>query len=269
VSSSTIPTSISSSATPTPTNPTLSLLTVSAGTLSPSFSPTTLSYSVPLSNRNTTVYLIFLASADTIVVANTGTSIPIDTLGGSKVAMIPLSVGVNTIAITLTLSGQTSVYTIRITRAFPPSSTDTSVTGRMKLTSDFSAITDLSKFKSDLQFEIAKALDIGTSRINIVAVTAGSVIVEFEIKPPTNDDALPAIDALTQLQIQAADKTSQLHKGTIGTTIDSSYPIASGYICDGVESSTPCTLTGAAANNGSIMWNFVAASVAVIMVIYH
>jgi hypothetical protein len=93
--------------------PLLTNLVLSTGTLSPTFSSHTLSYSMSVANETGSVAFTPSAASDMqIKVNNTVVS------SGSQSAQIPLSVGTNTVTITVTSSTiGTTTYTLTITRA--------------------------------------------------------------------------------------------------------------------------------------------------------
>jgi alpha-tubulin suppressor-like RCC1 family protein len=97
----------------------LSGLTLSSGTLTPAFASGTFSYTASVANS--------VASIDVTPTAYSGVSISVDgaaTVSGS-VYTVPLNVGDNTITIIAgTADGLTDTYTVVVTRAAPPASTD-------------------------------------------------------------------------------------------------------------------------------------------------
>jgi hypothetical protein len=94
----------------------LALLTVSAGTLSPTFKPDTTTYSLPLANDITSLTVTpTAASADQIITVNGG---PV--ASGAQSPAISVPVGPSSVVIRVTTPDGFSVqvYTIGVSRAF-------------------------------------------------------------------------------------------------------------------------------------------------------
>ena len=104
------------------TPPTLSGLTVSAGTLTPAFAGGTLDYTVPdLPNAASRITVTATADADVTVAYEDGsgtalTDADADTAGFQA----DLEVGENTIKVKVTKGGASQTYTLKLTRAEPP-----------------------------------------------------------------------------------------------------------------------------------------------------
>ncbi|MEJ8303877.1 cadherin-like beta sandwich domain-containing protein [Saccharibacillus sacchari] len=96
------------------TNATLSALTISAGTLSPTFSSSITNYSSNVSNATTSTTITPTSTENTATITVNGTT----TTSGSSTTSIPLAVGANTIQVTVTAEdgNTTKTYTITIVR---------------------------------------------------------------------------------------------------------------------------------------------------------
>ena len=107
--------SSSSSTTTASTDATLSGLTVSSGTLSPTFASGTTSYTVSVANTVTSITLTPTVNASGASVKVAGTAVT----SGSASASQALSVGTNTISIVVTAAdgSTTDTYTVTATRA--------------------------------------------------------------------------------------------------------------------------------------------------------
>jgi hypothetical protein len=78
---------------------------------------------------------------------------------------------------------------------------------------DISSI-DRSTFDTTFENDIATALQIPSSRVSVVAVTPGSVIVTFDLLADATSALSPQV-LLTRLNAQVADKSSALYSGTL------------------------------------------------------
>ena len=93
---------------------TLSMLTLSAGTLSPTFASSTTSYTATVSNDTSTVTVTPTRSQANATITVNGTTVS----SGSASGSISLNVGANTITVIGTAQdGTTTTYTITVTRA--------------------------------------------------------------------------------------------------------------------------------------------------------
>jgi protocatechuate 3,4-dioxygenase beta subunit len=103
---------------PPSTDATLSNLTVSQGTLTPAFAPTTTSYSDNVSNSVTSITVTPTVNESHATVTVNGTPV----VSGSPSEPISLNVGTNTITIVVTAQDGTTTktYTVTVTRAAPP-----------------------------------------------------------------------------------------------------------------------------------------------------
>ncbi|WP_190237050.1 cadherin-like beta sandwich domain-containing protein [Allorhizobium terrae] len=97
------------------TDATLAALTLSSGTLSPSFTPSGVSYTATVSNATTTVTVTPTVAESNATVTVNGNSVTSGNASGS----ITLAVGLNTITVRVTAQDGTTikVYTIAVTRA--------------------------------------------------------------------------------------------------------------------------------------------------------
>lgn len=93
---------------------TLSSLSLSAGTLSPTFTSGTLSYTASVANVESSIHLVPTPAASTATLTVNGVAVP---SGGSGV-LVPLAVGSNAITILVTAQDgvSTKIYTITVTR---------------------------------------------------------------------------------------------------------------------------------------------------------
>ncbi len=129
--------------------PTLSGLTVSAGTLTPDFAGGTLEYAVPdVPNATGRITVTATADADVTVTYEDGsgnalTDADSDTAGFQA----DLEVGENTIQVKVTKGDASQTYTLKVTRAAPAVSSDASLSGLalsgVTLSPDFAAATTL------------------------------------------------------------------------------------------------------------------------------
>ena len=110
VSSGDVTHDIALTATTTPTAPTLDGLTVSAGTLTPTFDAGTKAYNVTVPNATDSITVTPTATSGTITV--NGTTVP----SGTASSPISLNVGRNTIHVVVTEGGETTTYTITVNR---------------------------------------------------------------------------------------------------------------------------------------------------------
>ncbi|WP_411345859.1 cadherin-like beta sandwich domain-containing protein [Paenibacillus sp. WLX1005] len=96
-------------------NATLSALSISAGTLAPTFSSTTTNYSSNVTNSTTSTTITPTSSDSNATITVNGTA----TTSGSSSSSIPLAVGTNTVQVAVTAQdgNTTKTYTISITRA--------------------------------------------------------------------------------------------------------------------------------------------------------
>ena len=94
----------------TPTAPTLDGLTVSAGTLTPTFDAGTTAYTVTVPNTTDSITVTPTATSGTITVNGTTVS------SGTASSPISLNVGSNTIHVMVTEGGETTTYTITVNR---------------------------------------------------------------------------------------------------------------------------------------------------------
>lgn len=96
------------------TNATLSALTISAGTLSPTFSSNTVNYSSNVSNSTTSITITPTSADSTATITVNGTAMT----SGSSSSSIPLAVGTNTMKVIVTAQdgNTTKTYTLDITR---------------------------------------------------------------------------------------------------------------------------------------------------------
>ena len=104
------------------TPPTLSGLTVSAGTLTPAFASGTLEYAVPdVPNADGRITVTATADADVTVAYEDGSGTALsDADSDSAGFQADLVVGENTIKVKLTRGGASQTYTLKVTRAEPP-----------------------------------------------------------------------------------------------------------------------------------------------------
>jgi len=119
------------------TNANLSALTLSSGTLSPTFSSSTTSYAATVSNATTSITVIptrVQANATIEARVNTGTYASVTS--GSSSASLPLNVGTNSVNVRVTAQdGATQrTYTVMVTRIAPltvttPTATNITATG--------------------------------------------------------------------------------------------------------------------------------------------
>ncbi len=129
--------------------PTLSGLTVSAGTLTPVFAGGTLEYAVPdVPNADGRITVTATADADVTVAyedgsGNTLTDVDSTTDGDQ----FDLEVGDNTVKVKVTKGDASQTYTLTVTRAAPPASSDASLSGLalsgVTLSPDFASATAL------------------------------------------------------------------------------------------------------------------------------
>ncbi len=113
------------------TPPTLSGLTVSAGTLTPAFAGGTLEYAVP-DVPNATGRITVTATPETgaAVTYEDGSGNTLtDADAGTAGFQTDLEVGENTIKVKVTKGGASQTYTLKVTRAAPAASSDASLSG--------------------------------------------------------------------------------------------------------------------------------------------
>jgi Eukaryotic cytochrome b561 len=85
----------------------------------------------------------------------------------------------------------------------------------MRLNLSFSAVTaNKQAFETSLKKDLSAALAVPSSRINITALRAGSVIADFVLLPPD------ATTAAAKLAAAAADSSSALYRGTVTRNLD-------------------------------------------------
>lgn len=102
----------------------LSNLTLSSGTLSPTFAANTISYTATVSNATSSVTVTPTRADINVTVAVNGTNVNSGTASGA----IALSVGINTITVVITAQDATTkTYTISVTRSTPPPPTITAI----------------------------------------------------------------------------------------------------------------------------------------------
>jgi len=93
---------------------------------------------------------------------------------------------------------------------------------------DFDTVASSSKdkdtFVSQFQADIAKALGIDSSRVLVMAVRAGSVIVDFALQP-SSTDSRSVSDLAIQYMEMAEDPASPLHKGIVTAHVDPSAAV--------------------------------------------
>merc|ERR1711871_797604 len=110
---------------------------------------------------------------------------------------------------------------------------DSSVVAETVLTVDFgslsvgaNAVDALADFKSEFVSEMAAVLGIDASRIVVLDVRAGSVVVRFEILASVDESAPSPAALLVTLQGLVDDQSSRLYSSTILSQVDSSRALA-------------------------------------------
>ena len=122
-------------ATWTAINTNLSALSISSGTLSPSFAPGTTSYTASVSNATTSINITPTVSATGVA---TVTVNGVAATSGSP-SSVSLSVGSNSIPVVVSNSGASQTYTIAVTRATAPIISSGAVSGSNTYVQGFAA----------------------------------------------------------------------------------------------------------------------------------
>jgi alpha-tubulin suppressor-like RCC1 family protein len=190
-----------------PMLPSLSNLTLNAGSLSPAFSPETTSYAASFANSVSSVILKPSAADSTAVVKVNGTVVP----SGSASAPIPLSFGTNTITITITATAQdgmtTKTYTVTVTRAASSVATLSGLaltTGTLSpaFSSETTTYTSsASNTTSSLKVNPTATVSTAMIKINGTAVLSGSASSSIPLSFGTNTIAI---------QVMAQDGTTAM-----------------------------------------------------------
>lgn len=180
-------------------------LSISAGTLTPGFSTTTLVYSVAVNNATGSVTVTPSATSATATIRVNS----VVTASGSPSAAITLAVGTNVIGIVVTAEDGTAAtaYTITVTRQIPPSSdanlsnlTVSSGTLAPPFSPATIAYTNLVPMASDSINVVATVADAGASMtINDAAVSSGVLTaVPVPVGQSTITIEVAALDATTK-----------------------------------------------------------------------
>ncbi len=184
---------------------TLTGLSISAGTLAPGFSTTTLAYSVAVNNATGSVTVTPTATRATATIRVNS----VVTASGLPSAVIALAVGANVISIEVTAEDgtTTSAYTITVTRQIPPSSdanlsnlTVSSGTLAPAFSPATTAYTNLVPMPSDSINVVATVAGVGASMtINGVTVSSGVLTaVPVPVGQSTITIVVAAQDATTK-----------------------------------------------------------------------
>jgi len=133
--------------------------------------------------------------------------------------------------------------------------TDKNIRVTLTFSMEYSTIkNDLERFKSTLRSDLSTALNVPASRVIIVEVLEGSVVVIFDIIGATYEGEKSSAELLENLKTQLEDDNSVFMKSTYGTTAKS---ISS---CEPDSNSSGCVVE----SKKSKVWLYVVIPVAVV-----
>ena len=81
-------------------------------------------------------------------------------------------------------------------------------------------------FKDSFTSDISAALGIDSSRVQILEILSGSIIVNFRIIPSTDGTGLKVEQAVNILEEQISEPDSDLYSGSVTSKVDSEVPLA-------------------------------------------
>ena len=251
--------------------PALSGLTVSAGTLTPVFAGGTLEYAVPdVPNAGSRITVTATADADVTVAYEDGSGNALSDVDSTTDGdQFDLEVGENTIKVKVTKGDASQTYTLKVTRAAPPASSDASLSGLalsgVTLSPDFAAATTAytaSVYNSVTSTTVTAAanddgasytvkLDGAANSDGVIPLAVGSNVITVEVTAEDGETAKTYTVTVTRAAPPLSTDATLSGLTLSGVDIGSFVPATAGYAASVANDVTETTVTATVNDGGA------------------